>query len=45
MLNATDVRSEGRRPGGGGVLPYISCMGMCRCEECAVKNSLVWDRV
>ena len=29
--------------GGGGILPYMVYMGMCRCE--GFSSSLIWDRV
>ena len=26
-----------KRPGGGGVLPYMGYIGMCRCEGCGFQ--------
>ena len=32
MEHLSDISIAGARPGGGGVLPYVGYMGICRCE-------------
>ena len=38
----TSTRGE-RGGGGGGLLPYIGCIGMCRCEGYGFQTVLISD--